>query len=191
MKKIRILVLLFVLPSFFFAQQFVKNTSGRGLTLKEIQVQFDTYKKTHDLKKEKGWKSFKRWEHDMTLHTNTEGEPAGFDEYVNAAIDMADFKQNLQNQSAASAWAPTGPNVLPNNLTGYMENGIGRINCVAFHPTLSGTYYVGVAQGGVWKTTNNGTSWTPLTRPPRRSLTPRYVPIPPQSPSPHSSLQEL
>jgi hypothetical protein len=44
-----------------------------------------------------------------------------------------------------------------------MENGIGRINCIAFHPTNPNTFFVGVAQGGVWKTTNNGATWTPLT----------------------------
>ena len=37
---------------------------------------------------------------------------------------------------------------LPSNLTGYMENGIGRINCIAFHPSNPNTYFVGVAQGG-------------------------------------------
>ncbi len=145
------------------AQQFIKNTTGRALTFKEIQKQFDTFKKQNDLRKTTGWRSFKRWEFDMQMHTNTHGEPAGFDDYVNAATDMAKFKEDLQVQSLPSTWVPTGPNVLPTNLTGYMENGIGRINCVAFHPTLPGTYYAGVAQGGLWKTTNNGTSWTPLT----------------------------
>ncbi|HWY11888.1 MAG TPA: T9SS type A sorting domain-containing protein [Bacteroidia bacterium] len=161
MKKI--FFLLIILPFIFHAQTFVKNTTGRALTFKEIQLQFETYKKKTDLTKVKHWKYFKRWEHDMLLHTNTQGEPAGFADYISAAIDMANFKQEQQNSSLASTWVPTGPNVLPNNLTGYMENGIGRINCVAFHPTIANTYFAGVAQGGVWKTTNNGTSWTPLT----------------------------
>ena len=38
-----------------------------------------------------------------------------------------------------------------------------RINCIAFHPTNANTFFVGVAQGGMWKTTNNVVSWTPLT----------------------------
>lgn len=163
MKNFKILFLLFVLPSFLVAQKFIKNTTGRALTFKEIQLQFDTYQKQNDLRKVSGWKSFKHWEHDMQMHTNTQGEPAGFEEYVDAAIEMANFKQEQQNQSLASTWAPTGPNVLPTNLTGYMENGIGRINCVAFHPTNASIYYAGVAQGGVWKTINNGASWIPLT----------------------------
>lgn len=146
------------------AQSFLKNTTQRALTFKEIQQQFDAYKKSTDLSKEKNWKAFKRWEHEMQFHTNTTGEPDGFDDYVNAAIDNANSKQYQQrSETASSVWTPFGPNVLPNNLTGYMENGIGRINCIAFHPTNPNTYFVGVAQGGVWKTTNNGLTWTPLT----------------------------
>lgn len=161
--KFRLFVLMFFASLIISAQQFIKNTTGRALTFKEIQLQFDAFKKQNDLSKVKHWKNYKRWEYDMSRHTNTQGEPDGFEDYVNAAIDMANYKQELQTQSLPSTWTPFGPNVLPTNLTGYMENGIGRVNCIAFHPTLSGTYYAGVAQGGVWKTTNNGVSWTPLT----------------------------
>lgn len=146
------------------AQSFIKNPSNRALTFKEIQEQFTDFKRTHDLKKEKGWKSYKRWEYEMQFHTNAHGEPDGFSDYINAAVEVAESKQYQERSSTMpSVWTPFGPNVLPNNLTGYMENGIGRINCIAFHPTDPNTYFVGVAQGGVWKTTNNGTTWTPLT----------------------------
>src|SRR5262249_46571012 len=38
----------------------------------------------------------------------------------------------------------------------------GRIIGFAVHPTNPDQYYVAVASGGVWKTTNAGTSWTPV-----------------------------
>ena len=97
----------------------------------------------------------------MQLHTNGRGEPDGFSDYVQAAIEVSELKKSQESQ--ANLWYPVGPNAIPNNLTGYMENGIGRINCVAFHPTNSAVYYVGVAQGGLWKTSNGGASYTPLT----------------------------
>src|SRR5262249_6703247 len=38
----------------------------------------------------------------------------------------------------------------------------GRIVGFAGHPTDRGHYYVASASGGVWETTNAGTSWTPI-----------------------------
>ncbi len=38
----------------------------------------------------------------------------------------------------------------------------GRIADLAVHPTKSSTWYVAVGSGGVWKTTNAGTTWTPI-----------------------------
>src|SRR5207302_4153373 len=38
----------------------------------------------------------------------------------------------------------------------------GRVVGIAVHPQDRATYYVAVACGGVWKTTNNGTTWTPV-----------------------------
>ncbi|MCI0643163.1 MAG: hypothetical protein L0Y70_29185 [Gemmataceae bacterium] len=38
----------------------------------------------------------------------------------------------------------------------------GRIAGFAVHPHKDSTYYVAVASGGVWKTVNAGTTWTPI-----------------------------
>ncbi len=38
----------------------------------------------------------------------------------------------------------------------------GRIADIAVHPSDPATWYVAVGSGGVWKTTNAGTTWTPL-----------------------------
>ena len=38
----------------------------------------------------------------------------------------------------------------------------GRVNIVAVHPDDKQTWYVGVASGGVWKTTNAGITFTPV-----------------------------
>jgi photosystem II stability/assembly factor-like uncharacterized protein len=146
------------------AQKFLKSKSSGPLSFKEMQLQFDDWKQHTNLKKAKHWKYFKRWEMDMQMHTNGKGEPGDPATYIDALINTAQQKQQSpSNAFQSAAWYPVGPNVIPNNETGYMENGIGRINCIAFHPTNANTYFVGVAQGGVWKTTNNGGTWTPLT----------------------------
>ncbi|MEM9304196.1 MAG: glycosyl hydrolase, partial [Pseudomonadota bacterium] len=38
----------------------------------------------------------------------------------------------------------------------------GRIAHIEFHPKDPNTWYVAVGSGGVWKTTNAGTTWTPI-----------------------------
>lgn len=39
----------------------------------------------------------------------------------------------------------------------------GRIADIAIDPNNQNTWYVAVGSGGVWKTVNSGTTWTPLT----------------------------
>ncbi|KAA9331163.1 T9SS type A sorting domain-containing protein [Adhaeribacter soli] len=166
MNYTRNFLLLFVFCSALSVQGqvFLKPEPGKGLTFKEMQRQFNDWAKKTDLSKTRYWKYFKRWEMEMTLHTDATGEPADPAIYVQGAIQAANEKMRGSNaRFSANAWYPVGPTSVPNNQTGYMENGIGRINCIAFHPTSTSTYFVGVAQGGVWKTTNNGQSWTPLT----------------------------
>lgn len=158
---IYVFLLLFINKFNVISQTFTKNTSSRALTFKEVQQQFNEYKKANNLKEVKHWKNFKRFENELTYHTNGHGEIGNPEDYINTAVELANYKQ--QNAHLASPWAPFGPNALPNNLTGYMENGIGRVNCMAFDPLNNSTFYVGVAQGGLWKTTNGGTSYTPLT----------------------------
>ena len=45
---------------------------------------------------------------------------------------------------------------------GYLP-GNGRVNVIAFHPTDSNTIYIGAPAGGLWRTTDYGSSWSPLT----------------------------
>ncbi len=160
------LLLLFLALNFatqLNAQRFIQNHETRDVTFTELQRQFAAWKDTTDLTQTKGWKFYKRWEMEVLMHTDGSGEPGDPTEYFRAATAEATHRQPAGNEVQFNAWYPVGPDYVPNNLTGYMENGIGRINCIAFHPTDVNTYYVGVAQGGMWKTTNNGTSWTPLT----------------------------
>lgn len=62
----------------------------------------------------------------------------------------------------------TGPyrNITWSNIShhDYLEGqiGMGRTTSMAFHPIDPKTFYVGSALGGIWKTTDGGTSYTPL-----------------------------
>jgi hypothetical protein len=61
-------------------------------------------------------------------------------------------------------WEFIGPqdlNVPYRTYYGLRSNN-GRVNAVAFDPIDSDTLYIGAPQGGVWKTTDGGINWTPL-----------------------------
>ena len=38
----------------------------------------------------------------------------------------------------------------------------GRVTCITVHPQVSTTFFAGSASGGLWKSVNNGQSWSPL-----------------------------
>src|SRR5437867_5068344 len=69
------------------------------------------------------------------------------------------------------AWAAIGPTPIPNGQTIPADvNGIslthtpvsGRVTSVAIDPANANVVYVGAAQGGVYKSTNGGSTWTRL-----------------------------
>lgn len=60
----------------------------------------------------------------------------------------------------AANWTSIGPQPTNGGST-YVT--AGRVNAVAIDPRDNNTVYIGAAEGGVWKTTDGGVSWTPLT----------------------------
>lgn len=93
--------------------------------------------------------------------------------YPNDTIDWDALKSGIRHRDAMDSFRPKllqyweylGPKALtPPLQTGYGTGKIaGRINDVAFDPNNSSTVYAAAPAGGVWKTTDSGSTWTPLT----------------------------
>src|SRR5439155_23118285 len=71
----------------------------------------------------------------------------------------------LLQTNSRTEWTQFGPDAI--DVTGQnvdFSTVSGRVTAVVADPTdLNGnTYYVGSANGGVWKTTDGGSSWKPL-----------------------------
>ncbi|MBL30737.1 MAG: glycosyl hydrolase [Flavobacteriaceae bacterium] len=64
-------------------------------------------------------------------------------------------KKNVQSSKKVDLSAFNFRNVGPAFLS-------GRIADIAIHPVDQNTWYVAVGSGGLWKTINSGTTWTPL-----------------------------
>jgi len=59
----------------------------------------------------------------------------------------------------AQVWTELGPAMIPGGPNAFA----GRVSAIACSRTNSSLYYCTGADGGVWKTTNAGVSWSPLT----------------------------
>jgi photosystem II stability/assembly factor-like uncharacterized protein len=71
----------------------------------------------------------------------------------------ATFAQSVPGSNPS--WTFAGPQPIH---TPYSDPVVsGRVTALAIDPGNVNTVYLGSAQGGVWKTTNGGTTWTPLT----------------------------
>ncbi|HNW89134.1 MAG TPA: GEVED domain-containing protein [Bacteroidales bacterium] len=172
-KKYLCVMVLFLLAKTSFSQTWIANlpqakVNNHTLTLQDYQQAFNDYWAPYNVdkgyyfeggvkKKAVGWKQFKRWEYEMESQVNpATGELPQktarevYEEFVLANPQL--------KKSGAANWTTLGTN---SSNGGYA--GVGRINCVAFHPTDNNTYWVGAASGGLWVTTNNGSSWTCLT----------------------------
>jgi photosystem II stability/assembly factor-like uncharacterized protein len=165
MKKIPAFFLCFLLMcSVVNAQTFFSASEKNKGNFRNLQRDFNAWKKNRTLSQERYWKHFKRWELETQFHCDGSGEPGNPSDYLSACILNAQQKDFFSlSKTNSGNWFPAGPSALPANLTGYMTNGMGRVNCMAFDPSAATTFYVGVAQGGLWKTTNNGQSFLPLT----------------------------
>ncbi len=149
--------LFFTLSS--FAQKPVnwRDMGGnKGATFYQVQQDFYKYWQGKTPKKGEGYKVFKRWENYMTPRVYPSGNlllpSTTFQNYVEWSAEKS-FSGSV---SMPANWTSLGPNEVP---TGY-DAASGRIDFVRFDPTNSNTLYVGAPDGGLWKSTNAGATWT-------------------------------
>ncbi|MFN8445859.1 MAG: hypothetical protein U0175_34025 [Caldilineaceae bacterium] len=83
-----------------------------------------------------------------------------------AAIAAQEVQALMAVQAAETLprWQNIGPAALTGSLMGsHKINVSGRVRAIVVDPRNSNVVYIGAAQGGVWKTSDGGNSWTPLT----------------------------
>jgi photosystem II stability/assembly factor-like uncharacterized protein len=172
--KITLFGLLFLIGNMAFSQPFegfvdsYKKKQGK-VSFFDIQQAYYEHLKNNDAEKgyrmqdgEKhrypGWKQFKRWEHFWEIRVDR--ETGAFPERTPFQV-YKEYKkhQNAHKKSSDnSSWINLGTDFTTG---GY--HGIGRLNCIGFHPDKDSTFWVGSPSGGLWKTTDHGGSWVSQT----------------------------
>ncbi|WP_333693287.1 T9SS type A sorting domain-containing protein [Flavobacterium sp.] len=169
MKKL-LLFILFIYQFNGFAQfnesapwmENVKKDAKGEATVEAIREAFDLYWKDHDKNKRgSGYKPFKRWETHWQEKTDANGYIITPEQLWNAWNQKRlAATQRIETQSTLSNWQPLGPFNHVN--TGSWSPGQGRVNVVYVDPTNASTLYIGAPAGGIWKSTDAGLNWTPL-----------------------------
>lgn len=126
----------------------------------ETQKAFEDYRKNREIQKGDGYKPFRRWEEYMSQRVDEFGNKPSPDHTINE-YNRYFGSRDKSNVVDIKHWNEIGPVNMPSNGTSQ-PNGLGRVNCVAFHPTNANIIYVGAPAGGIWRSINGGLTWTVL-----------------------------
>jgi Putative metal-binding motif/Secretion system C-terminal sorting domain len=120
----------------------------------ETQAKFNEYWSNRPMEKGKGFKAFKRWEWIMAPRVNqVTGEYPPVDALWQAYQQQPEMFG--ANENMPGDWTYIGNASVPAN-----GGGAGRINGVRAIPGSTTSWYVCAPGGGLWKTTNSGTSYS-------------------------------
>ncbi|MDF1694433.1 MAG: fibronectin type III domain-containing protein [Saprospiraceae bacterium] len=159
-KKIATTLLIFICFIFqSFSQEWRQGNESPSdnPNFNEIMAQFETYWEGKEIGKGKGYKPMKRWEYQWQNRVNEDGSFPAAGRNLQAFTSYLKTYNPEEQRSSMTSWESLGPS---SNTSGYA--GTGRINSVGFDPSDSDVVYAGSAGGGVWKTTNGGDSWVPI-----------------------------
>jgi len=132
--------------------------SSNPTKFKDAVEAFNTYWETRNPNvKGSGFKPFKRWENYWKNFVKEDGTLPTSAELWNTWIST---QQNNARKVDLSSWQPIGPFSHIN--TGSWASGQGRVNAIIVDPNNSNTYYAGAPAGGIWKSTDAGSTWAVL-----------------------------
>lgn len=170
MKKI--FLLLFILPAYSnnFAQIKVpaaleQRIAGKN-KLYEVMHEVDSFYKSKpgtDDQSMRHWKHWKRWEWEMSRYVNADGRLVSTKKIYAGALQRQQEKQQHTSRvtdASSGEWTSIGPTDFTH--VNGLYRGLGRINRIAFDPSNSLYMYAGMPNGGLWRSTNAGVTWNPL-----------------------------
>ncbi len=150
------LIALLLFANQLFSQEWVEKMQNPDANFYDVQKSFNEYWQGKEIARSKGWKQYKRWEYFVQPRVYPSGNRMQMEIAYKSFLEYKS-KHKLKT-SSSSNWTALGPFNKPSN-----GGDAGRLNCIAFHPTIQNIFYVGAPSGGLWKTTDGGVSWTSLT----------------------------
>jgi hypothetical protein len=140
--------------------QSLQSKNGNA-TMKEMKDAFDQYWLHHDRSiKGSGYKPFMRWVNNQESQLHDDGTVLESNELL-AIYNQKKQGQTNRSVATTSNWQPVF-GTLPYINSGSWSSGQGRIQAVTVDPNNASIIYAGTPAGGVWKSTNAGTSFVQL-----------------------------
>lgn len=150
------------------AQSFIEALGGQNqITPEQLQSHVTDHFSTRDSGKGTGHKQIKRVIENLRSRGSMTGAP--IKNYSALAANAVDtISKSLSATGKQIDWQFQGPSTYVAGDVSQLSKltltpGLGRLNAIAVDPNDRQTIYVGSASGGIWRTTNGGSSWTPLT----------------------------
>lgn len=163
MKKTLLLILLFI-SLIGYSQEYKNMINSGDFTVQQIQEKAEEYFENREKGRGSGWVQYKRWEYFALKQQDENGYLKSpnflFDEWMR-------YSQNQNNRNANRTtgfnddWSEIGPTYW--SQTSGWNPGVGRLSAFAVEKADQNHIVVGSVGGGIWKTTDAGTNWQPLT----------------------------
>ncbi|MFI5149173.1 MAG: T9SS type A sorting domain-containing protein [Bacteroidia bacterium] len=106
---------------------------------------------------EENYEKYKRWEYFTEQRVYPSGDRSLIRKGAQEIQDhfVTSSKRSPSSITMAGNWSLLGPTTQIS-----AGGGAGRVNVVRFDPSNPSTIYAGAPSGGLWKSTNNGLTWT-------------------------------
>ncbi len=160
MRKLFLIATSILLGAGAYAQPWMEGLSGDRIKLEDVIHNYEQQKQVTEAEgvfEGKGY-HFDRWRWYHEGRTDENGYIVSPMKVWQEAIKLRNMQRaSHKNTSVNVNWTFHGPtNAFDAN------KGLGRINIIEFHPTDTNTYIIGTPGGGLWRTTDDGQSWSPL-----------------------------
>ncbi len=160
MKKIfPFLFVLFSSLTSLAQEQIFELMERTDLSLRDVESRANLFFESTGTGRGTGYKQFQRWLYERKFHTDENGN------FISPQTEWNNYLQSRNSMrtasTAAADWTPLGPSGWTH--TSGWNPGTGRLAAMAIHPANPNIIYVGSPGGGLWKSTNAGANWIPLT----------------------------
>jgi PKD repeat protein/photosystem II stability/assembly factor-like uncharacterized protein len=153
-----------------FAQDWVKKMQDPSVNFYDVQKSFRKYWekeerkekfksfftfRNHTEQENEGYVMYKRWENYVEPRVFPSGDRTLINNGGKELEKLITNHNYKSSKMVGGNWTSMGAAALPTN-----GGGAGRVNCITFHPTNPNIFFVGAPAGGLWKTTDGGSTWS-------------------------------